>query len=430
MSHSWRTLVPGLAIWIAFAFGAPRATFAQSAQLSGQVRDPSGALVVGAGVSVIHLDSGLHQSTVSGPDGMYAVSSLPAGEYKITLRKTGFRTVARLGVHLGPGDAAQLDFALEIGGMEEFITIEGRTTTINTEDAASGIRINENGEDPVERLPVNGRTLQGLISFAPGVLATPATFGEAGQFSANGQRPNANYFVTDGVSSNFGIGATGLPGQFSGGTLPAMTALGSLHGMALTGEIREMQVKTSTFSPEFGRMPGAQVLVTTSTGSNSLHAEVSHAFRHERFAARDYFARQGGLDRLPLRLHDFRAAAGGPLQRDKTFFFTAIEFLRSRQPSVWRAPAPSSIARDSANPIGRRLLDVFPQPQREVSSLFGESTLQTSWPGRVTAGSFRIDRSIGSTGAFFARYHDTSSENRVGLVQENDSRYLTRTVTV
>src|SRR5262249_26267592 len=86
MSHSWRTLVPGLAIWIAFAFGAPRTTFAQSAQLSGQVRDPSGAVVVGAGVSVIHLDSGLLRSTVSGPDGMYAVSSLPAGESKIQTR--------------------------------------------------------------------------------------------------------------------------------------------------------------------------------------------------------------------------------------------------------------------------------------------------------------------------------------------------------
>src|SRR5262245_28261912 len=157
MSHSWRTPVSGLAIWIAFAFGAPRATFAQSAQLSGQVRDPSGAVVVGAGVSVIHLDSGLHRSTVSGSDGMYAVSSLPEGEYKITVRKTRFRTVARLGVHLGPGDAARLDFALEIGGMEEFITIEGKATTINTDDATSGIRINEDGEDQMQRLPVNGR---------------------------------------------------------------------------------------------------------------------------------------------------------------------------------------------------------------------------------------------------------------------------------
>src|SRR5207244_10720980 len=141
---------------------------------------------------------------------------------------------------------------------------------------------------------------------APGVLVTAATFGEAGQFSANGQRPNANYFVTDGVSSNSGVGATGLPGQFSGGTLPAMTALGTLHGMALAGEIREVQVKTSTFSPEFGRMPGAQILVNTSAGSNRLRAEVSHAFRHERLAAQDHIARYAGLVKAPQRLHDFQ----------------------------------------------------------------------------------------------------------------------------
>jgi hypothetical protein len=380
-----------------------------------------------AHLTVIHLDSGLLRNTVSGEDGWYAVSSLPKGEYKVTARKGGFRTVARLGVHLGQGDAARLDFDLEIGGMQEFITIEGGIATINTEDASSGMRIDE---ETARRLPINGRTLQGLIEFAPGVLATPATLGEAGQFSVNGQRPNANYFVTDGVSSNFGVGAAGLPGQFSGGTLPAMTALGSLQGLAVAGEIREMQVKTSTFAPEFGRMPGAQILVNTSAGSSNLHAEVSHAFRHERLSARDYFAGRGGLAQAPLRLHDFHASVGGPAQRDKTFFFAAIEVLRLRQPSVWRVAAPSTMARDAAGSIGQSLLDVFPRPQREVSRLYGESTLQASWPGRVTARSFRIDRLSESTGAIFLRYHDAPSENSVGLVQENHSTFSTRSLTV
>jgi hypothetical protein len=415
-----------VAIWLWLIGAQP------TAQLSGQVRDPSGAVVAGAIVTVIHTDSGLLRNAVTGEDGWYALSSLPEGDYKVTTRRTGFRTVARLGVHLGPDDAARLDFDLQIGGMQEFITIDGAVRTINTEDAASGIRLDGDAgiaEDAV-RFPVNGQALQGFISLAPGVLATPATFGEAGQFSVNGQRPNANYFVTDGVSSNSGVGATGLPGQFSGGTLPAMTAIGSLDGMAVAGEIREVQVTTSTFSPEFGRMPGAQVLVHTSGGSNHFHAELSHSFRHEGTAAQDYFARRAGLARAPLRLNDFQATIGGPVQRDRTFFFGAIEVLRLRQPAAWRAPAPSIAAREEADPVAAALLDVFPRPQREASQLYGESTLQTSWPGAVTAGSFRIDRSLRATGAFFARYHETDSENRVGLVEENHSSLGTRSVTV
>jgi hypothetical protein len=378
-----------------------------AAQISGQVRDPSGAVVTGARITVMHAGSGLRRTAESGLDGSYAVSSLPEGEYKITARKTGFRTVAQLGVQLESRDAARLDFDLQIGGMQEFITIEGGNSSINIEDASAGVRVDD---ETARRLPVNGRTPQGLISLAPGVLSTPATLGEAGQFSVNGQRPNANYFVTDGVSSNSGVGSAGLPGQFSGGTLPAMTAIGSLQGLAVIGEVREMQVKTSTFAPEFGRMPGAQVLVTTSSGSNGLHGEISHAFRHERLSSRDYFAET----KAPLRLNDLNLGLGGPIQKDKTFFFAAGEVLRMRQPSAWKAPSVPSDA--PPNP----LLDAFPH----------QSNLQTSWPASVSSGSVRIDRSLASTGALFLRYHDTASDNRVGLVQQSQSSFGTRSFTV
>jgi carboxypeptidase family protein/TonB-dependent receptor-like protein len=422
---------PALALqalgWIAFSVVTLENARGQSAQLSGQVRDPSGAAVSEVYVTVINLDSGLRRTTSSGIDGSYAVSSLPEGEYKVTALRPGFRTVARLGVHLSAADAARLDFDLQIGSMQEFITIEGGSTTINVEDASSGVRFDD---EAARRLPVNGRTLQGLISLAPGVLATPATLGEAGQFSVNGQRPNANYFVTDGVSSNSGVGAAGLPGQFPGGTLPAMTALGTLQGLAVIGEVREVQVKTSTFAPEFGRMPGAQVLVNTHAGSNSFHGEASHAFRHERLGSRDWFAQRAGLARAPLRLNDLNAGLGGPVQKNKMFFFTSAEMLRIRQPTAWRTPTPSSLARDrSPDSATFSLLDAFPRPERDLSGLYGESTLQTAWPGKVTAESFRIDRSLAQTGALFVRYHEARSTNRVGLVQQNESRFGTRSFT-
>jgi hypothetical protein len=409
-----------LAIGVEFAAGQT------GAQVSGEIRDPSGAPVSGANVAIVHSGSGLRRTSTTGADGSYAVSSLPEGEYKITVRRQGFRTVARLGVMLAPGDAASLDFDLQIGGMQEFITVEGGFSAINTDDASSGIRIDD---ETARNLPVNGRTLQGLISFAPGVQATPATLGEAGQFSVNGQRPNANYFVTDGVSANSGVGAAGLPGQFSGGTLPAMTALGTLQGLAVVGELRELQVKTSTFAPEFGRMPGAQILVTTLAGSNNFHGEVSHAFRHERLSGRDFFATRGGYAEAPLRLNDLNASLGGPIQQNKTFFFASAEMLRLQQPSAWLASAPSALARDVAPPARRSLLDVFPVAQKDLSRLFGESTIQTSWPGKIAGGSFRIDRALTASSALFLRYHDSFSENQTGRLQFNDSEFRTRSFT-
>ncbi len=154
-------------------------------QISGWVRDPSGGAVPEASISAINLNSGVRRVAVAGPDGFYAISSLSEGEYKVTVRRQGFRTMARLGVELSRGDALRLDFNLQIGGMQEFITVEGGTSSVNTEDATSGIVVDG---DTARRLPLNGRSLGALITFAPGVLATPATLGEAGQFSVSGQR--------------------------------------------------------------------------------------------------------------------------------------------------------------------------------------------------------------------------------------------------
>ena len=423
-----RRVLPRAACWIAlWALALAPAAAQTAAQLSGLVRDPSGASVSSAHVTVIHMGSGIRRATNTGTDGWYAVSSLPQGEYKITVRKPGFRTLARLAVPLSYGEAARLDFDLQIGAMHEFITVEGGVSTLNIEDASSGVRLD--GE-AARSLPVNGRTLQGLIAFAPGVLATPATLGEAGQFSVNGQRPNANYFVTDGVSANSGVGAAGLPGQFSGGTLPAMTALGSLQGVAIMGEVREMMVKTSTFAPEFGRMPGAQILVTTRAGTNRFHGEALYALRHERLSGSDLFASRAALAQAPLRLSDLHVSLGGPVQKDKTFFFGSMERLRVRQPSVWRTPTLTLQARERASGAARNLLDAFPLPQQELSLLYGESTVQTSWPGQVTAGSFRLDRSLETWGSLFLRYHDAPSANRVGLVQQNQSEFRTSSLTV
>src|SRR5205807_5948579 len=154
-------------------------------------------------------------------------------------------------------------------------------------------------------LPLNGRGLLTLLELAPGTNVIPATRGDAGQFTATGQRPNTNYFTVDGVSANTGVTAGGLPAQSTGGSLPALSAFGSMDSLISLEAVQEMRVTTSTSVAEFGRLPGATVGLSSRSGSNEFHGAATYRVRNELFNANDWFANQAGYRRLPLRLHDF-----------------------------------------------------------------------------------------------------------------------------
>src|SRR5262249_51137977 len=156
----------------------------------------------------------------------YTVSSLLPGAYKITVRKPGFRTLIRFGVKLSPAQPTRADFSLVIGNVQETITVDGSAELWRAEDASVGVLV---GRNEIDKLPLNGRGLLGLLELAPGVVITPATRGESGQFSVAGQRPNANHFSVDGVSANSGVSGGGRPAQSTGAVLPGMTAFGSLE---------------------------------------------------------------------------------------------------------------------------------------------------------------------------------------------------------
>ena len=139
--------------------------------------------------------------------------------------------------------------------MLESITVHGTAPPSGATDASTGSVFEH---DEIERLPLNGGGLLSLLEMAPGTNVTPATRGEAGQFTTNGQRPNANYFTVDGVSANNGITAGGLPAQSTGGTLPALSAFGSMDSLISLEAMQEVRAQTSTTVAEFGRLPGAQ----------------------------------------------------------------------------------------------------------------------------------------------------------------------------
>ena len=305
------------------------------------------------------------------------------GVYKITVRKDGFRTLIRFGVKLSPSQPARADFKLVVGSVQETITVEGSTPLLHGEDASVGTLV---GRDEIERLPLNGRGLLGLLELAPGVVVTPATRGESGQFSAAGQRPNANFFSVDGVSANSGVSGGGQPAQSTGATLPAMTAFGSLDSLVSLEALQEARVQTSTAVPEFGGLPGAQISLSSRSGSNDPHGSLFYGFRNEALDANNWFSNQHGDSRSPLKLHDFSVTLGGPLQRNRTFFFLSYEGMRLSQPFIWRQPVPSAAARESAPdwPV----LNLFPTANGP-----GLGDGLAEWTGRLS----RPSRTISAT---------------------------------
>ena len=396
--------------------------------LAGVILDSSGASVPGAMVSVVNEDTGLRRGTLSQPDGGYLVSSLQPGAYKITVRKPGFRTMIRFGVKLTEEQPARVDFRLVVGSIQETITVESSAPPIQTEDASVSTRV---GREEIERLPADGRGLLGLLQLAPGLLVTPATRGESGQFTVNGQRPNTNYFTVDGASANSGVSGGGLPAQSTGGSLPGMTAFGSLDSLTSLDSLQELRVETSTSPAEFGRMPGAQISLLTRSGSNELHGDLLYAFRNEALDANNWFANQHGDPRAPLRLQDYSGALGGPLWRDHTFFFVSYEGMHLQEPFIWVQPVPSLAARQGSLPWAEPLLNLFPEPNGpDLGNGLAEWTGRTSRPARLDAGSARLDHTFSSRLTAFARYNNSPSSTEFGANPVNILDLRTQSLTV
>src|SRR5579872_4704341 len=229
--------------------GAAPAHAQRYADLYGRILDTSDAGIGDAAVTVVNEDTGFRRATVSEPTGIYSVGSLDPGSYKITVRKDGFRSAVRFNVPLNPAAATRADFTLSVGSMNDSIVVYGTAPMLDRTDISTGGEF-EHGQ--IERLPVNGGGVFSLLDLIPGTTITPATRGDAGQFTVNGQRPNTNYFTLDGVSANNGVTAGGLPAQSTGGTLPAVSAFGSLDSIISTEAVQDVRVQTSSTIAEFG----------------------------------------------------------------------------------------------------------------------------------------------------------------------------------
>jgi len=397
---------------------------ADSATLSGVVTDPSGAIVSDATVQVTNEEMNIVQTTRTNSVGLYSFLNLAPGRYRISVKNTGFKELVRTDVVLHVGDAVSQNFKMEIGSSSDSVTVVADTVLVNTEDATVGTVVER---QVVANMPLNGRSFQGLITLAPGVSTVIAGTSGTGQFVVNGQRTDTNYFSVDGVSANVGSPIAGSLSSNGTGTTPMNSATGGYNNMVSIDALREFRILTSTFAPEFGRSPGGQISMATRAGTNAFHGDIFEYLRNTVLDANDWFLNAAGKARGIVQQNDFGGVVGGPIIKDKLFFFVSYEGLRLQAPSPAVKQVPTQAARTLAaattdgGVVGymAQFANAYPLPDGNPATpctSFATCTANysASFPGKsaLDSTSARVDYSLGQSMTLFGRYaHAPSSLN-------------------
>jgi Carboxypeptidase regulatory-like domain/TonB dependent receptor len=389
-------------------------SFAQmeTATVSGTVMDKSGAVIREAQVQITNSETNIALMVSTNKAGVYLAPALKPGRYRIQVTKQGFKQVLVTDVILNVQDVISRNFTLEVGAMSEIVTVSGGVPLINTENATVSTVVDRNF---AENLPMNGRSFQSLIQLTPGVVLVPSNPADSGQFSVNGQRAASNYWMVDGVSANVGIGVSSSesPGNGLGGTLGGFSAMGGTNSLVSVDAMQEFRIQTSTYAPEFGRTPGAQVSIVTRSGTNSFHGTVFDYLRNDVFDANNWFNTftTPALPKAEERQNDFGGTFSGPILRNKTFFFFSYEGLRLRLPATTLSTVPDVSSRQNALQSLQPFLNAYPLPNGADNLATGIAEFNASYsnPASLDAVSLRLDHRVTNKLNVFGRYNYSPS---------------------
>jgi poly(3-hydroxybutyrate) depolymerase len=412
-----------LSVFIFFSLNV--IAFAQTAQFSGRVTDPSQALVRDAEVRVVNQATGVERQVKTNGDGVYTVPFIVPGTYQIFVQANGFSTAVSEALTVTVGQALVFDVQLKVGGSTQEVKVEAGSQMVNTTDASVSTVVDRQF---VENMPLNGRSLQSLISLSPGVVQTPIPYGsssgQSGEFSINGQRTEANYYTVDGVGANLGIGSNGTYTAGPAGLVPNQTALGTTQTLTNVDALQEFRISTSTYSAEYGRTPGGQISLQTRSGTDEVHGNLFNYFRNDALDANNWFNDHTSpvTAKTAERQNDFGGTLGGPVLlphvydgRHRTFFFYSYEGLRLTlpTPSVI-TEVPDLTLRASTPTTLLPIVDSFPLPNgAEVPGAGGLAYLTAAYslPSGLDSNSLKIDHSFGNNTNIFARYSGTTSSS-------------------
>jgi Carboxypeptidase regulatory-like domain len=293
----------------------------QNGQFIGVVTDPSGASVANAQVTVVNVATNLSVKTTTNQDGSYVAKELPVGTYRITAEAQGFKTTTNANLQLNAGTIERVDFKLQLGQTREVIEVTGEARAVNTEDSKLASTVNS---DQVANLPLNGRNIYDLMQMAPGAVNVRGVLSENGANTVvNGLREDFNGFLING-SSNKGL---------SGGAV----------NQPIEDTVQEFQQLTLNMSAQYGNSAGSVTNLVTKAGTNSFHGSAWEFNRNDAYDANSFFLNHQGVDRQALRFNQFGGTFGGPIIKDKLFFFLSYQgdhFRESAPPSTLTVESP------------------------------------------------------------------------------------------
>ena len=310
------------------------------AGLEGTVSDPSGAVIANASVQINNLGTGAVHSLVTDEAGRWRQPVLLPGDYEIRASASGFQTTVRKGIRLEVGQEILVDLRLEVGQFTSEVSVEAEAPAINlTSGAASGLV----DQKQMRELPLNGRTFQPLALLEPGVNAVTAggndpVGGRTPKISINGSRPEQSSFLLDGTDINDVYNKT--PGSV-GGVLLGVEA------------VLEFQVLTNSYSAEFGRATGGVINAVTRSGTNKLHGSAFEFLRNSDLDSKNFF--DPATRPIPaFKRNQFGGVLGGPIRKDRTFFFASFESLIDRLGVTGVTSVPTLAARSEHAPRGHQ----------------------------------------------------------------------------
>ena len=285
------------------AFSLQAVAQSARARIVGTVKDPQGAVVAGANVSVINVATGVQNPTVTDSQGTYQALELPIGTYKVKVERNGFSTAETVAYTLEINQVQRIDITLKLGRNTETVEVTGDASQVEVVNPTLGASITSR---PIIDLPLNGRNVLDLALLEPGVTPHNNDDTSAGTYNIAGSRSDSVTFVLDGgVDNNLlsnGVVYTPNPDA-----------------------VQEFRILTSNYTAEYGRNSGGIVSLVTKSGGNSVHGSVFEFNRNDAFSANSYFNNKNGLPRDTLKRNQYGFAVGGPIKKDKLFWFTSYQ---------------------------------------------------------------------------------------------------------
>ncbi len=343
------------------------------ANISGTIRDPQGAVVVGAQVTAKSLATDAATTATANDSGFYSLRNLPIGEYQINVTQAGFRGYERKGVVLSTGQSLELDVVLEVGQVSETVSVTATTPQLETRTSDVSQLVDTK---TVEDVPLGDRRTMNLVNLLPAAVFVNYDSGSKPNFSlAGGRTQSQNFFIDGGTGQNMRLG------------------IGQIDTDPPVETVAEVKVLSNNYAAEYGGSAGGVIIATTKSGTNSLRGTLFEYLRNEKLDAANFFAATQGNQkvRAPLRYNVFGGTVGGPVVlpklyngKDKTFFFFAYEGQQRREGQVRTLTVPTELEKSgnfsNTRTAGGAIIPIYDPATTRVEN---GRTVRDVFPGNI-----------------------------------------------